>query len=237
MRKAGFPASHGVRLSPARGARPAPVAGSAALAVQGAFNIRPSFFKSNQISCIGTTPRVRGEDGCDAFLGYSLQGLPPRARGRLYRGTPRPLGERTTPACAGKTPVVGSASSTKARSVASARTPAMAGLRMAKVGAATTGGNRPRTALRQFRRDAGVAGMILCADMMDDQPHDTFAIGGGQTLARIGKPFGKAVDPQPHVRVQHHLDHGGVFEQSRDCWPQCRAQHTCAACNVASGLW
>ncbi|WP_027176426.1 hypothetical protein [Desulfovibrio aminophilus] len=73
--------------------------------------------------------------------------------------------------------------------------------------------------------------MNLCADMMGDQPRDTFAIDGGQTLARIGKPFGKAVDPQPPVRVQHHLDHGGVFEQSRDCRPQCRAQHTCAACN------
>ena len=102
MRKAGFPASHGVRLSPARGAHPAPVAGSAALAVQGAFNIRPSFFKSSQIPCIGTTPacagktedawrlwkamrdypRVRGEDCGGYYQQTNIAGLPPRARGR-----------------------------------------------------------------------------------------------------------------------------------------------------------
>ena len=123
MRKAGFPASHGVRLSPARGARPAPVAGSAALAVQGAFNIRPSFFKSNQIPCIGTTPacagktprqrsgrpmrpdypRVRGEDSGMQSMIAGNEGLPPRARGRLALAHGPGGGSGTTPACAGKT--------------------------------------------------------------------------------------------------------------------------------------
>jgi hypothetical protein len=51
--------------------------------------------------------------------------------------------------------------------------------------------------------------MNLGADMMGDQPHDAFAIGGRQRLARIGQPFGEPVDPEPPVGVQHHLDDGG----------------------------
>ena len=89
--------------------------------------------------------------------------------------------------------------------------------------------------------------MNLCADMMRDQPHDAFAIGGGQALARVGKPFGQAVDPQPPVRVQHHLDHGRVFEQPGNGGAERGAQHACAARNgfrslvvgghVGPGFW
>ena len=73
--------------------------------------------------------------------------------------------------------------------------------------------------------------MHLRADMVRDQPHDAFAIGGGQTLARIGQPFGQAVDPQPPVRVQHHLDHGRVFEQPGNGGAERGAQHARAARN------
>ena len=71
--------------------------------------------------------------------------------------------------------------------------------------------------------------MNLRADMMRDQPHDTFAIGGGQPFARIGKPFGQPVHPKAAVRVQHHLDHGRVFEQPGDCGAERGAQHARAA--------
>ena len=57
--------------------------------------------------------------------------------------------------------------------------------------------------------------MNLRADMMRDQPHDAFAIGGRQVAARIGQPFGQSVDPDAPVRVQHHLDDGHVFQSSR----------------------
>ncbi len=83
--------------------------------------------------------------------------------------------------------------------------------------------------LRQLGRDARAAGMNLRADMMRDQPNDAFAIGGGQALARVGKPFGQAVDPQPPVRVQHHLDHGRVFKQPGDGRTERGAQHARAA--------
>lgn len=37
--------------------------------------------------------------------------------------------------------------------------------------------------------------MNLRTHMMRDQPNDAFACRGRQALARIGKPFGEAVDP------------------------------------------
>jgi hypothetical protein len=40
----------------------------------------------------------------------------------------------------------------------------------------------------QLGRDAGFAGMDLGADMVSDQAHDPFAVGGRHALARISKP-------------------------------------------------
>ena len=87
----------------------------------------------------------------------------------------------------------------------------------------------PLPALWQFGRDAGAAGMNLRADMMRDQPHDAFAIGGGQAFARVGKPFGQPVHPKATVRVQHYLDHGRVFEQPGNGGAERGAQHARAA--------
>ncbi len=71
--------------------------------------------------------------------------------------------------------------------------------------------------------------MNLRADMVRDQPHDAFAIGGRHRLAGIGKPFGQAIDPNPAVRIQHHFDHSRVFQKARDGRAERGAQHACAA--------
>ena len=56
-------------------------------------------------------------------------------------------------------------------------------------------------------------------------PFWAFAWAGGQALARIGKPLGQTVDPQPPVRVQHHLDHGRIFQKPRNGRPERGPQH------------
>jgi hypothetical protein len=55
--------------------------------------------------------------------------------------------------------------------------------------------------------------MDFGADMVRDQAHDALAIGGRQPLARVGQPFGKPVDPDAPVGIQHHLDDGRVFQK------------------------
>ena len=86
---------------------------------------------------------------------------------------------------------------------------ATAGLRIAKAGAATTGGSKPfepLAGLGQLGRDARRAGMHLGADMVGDEAHDALAIGRRQTLAGIGKAARQPVDPEPAVGIEHHLD-------------------------------
>jgi hypothetical protein len=71
--------------------------------------------------------------------------------------------------------------------------------------------------------------MNLDADMMRDQADDALAVSGGQRHAGVADALAEPVDPQPSVRVQHHLDHGGIVEPGRDRRPQRRAQHPRAA--------
>ena len=71
--------------------------------------------------------------------------------------------------------------------------------------------------------------MNLGADMMGDQTDDPLAIRRRQQLTRVGKPFGKAVDPEPPNGVEHHLDDRGVFQKPGDRRPEGRAQHARAA--------
>ena len=58
--------------------------------------------------------------------------------------------------------------------------------------------------------------MDLRADMMGDEADDPLAILRRQAFTRIGQAFGEAVDPQPPIRVQHHLDDACVFEKAAD---------------------
>jgi len=71
--------------------------------------------------------------------------------------------------------------------------------------------------------------MDLGTDMMRDEANDAFAVSGRQLLACVAQPFREPVDPQPPVRVQHHLDDGGVFQMPGDGRTQRRAQHPRAA--------
>jgi hypothetical protein len=99
---------------------------------------------------------------------------------------------------------------------------ATAGLRIAKAGAATTGGNSPSNRSPVSGSSAetrGRPGMNLGADMMGDQPDDALAVGGRQPLARIGQPFGEPVDPEPPVGIEHHLDDAGSSSHRGDRRP------------------
>ena len=56
-----------------------------------------------------------------------------------------------------------------------------------------------------------------------------FAIRGRQLLTCIGQSFGQAIDPDAPVRIQHHLDDGGVFQKACNGGTERRAQHPRAA--------
>ena len=109
---------------------------------------------------------------------------------------------------------------------------ATAGLRIAKAGAATTGGSSPSNRSPVSGNSAetrGAAGMDLGADMVRDEAHDALAVGGDQALAGIREPFRKPVDPEPAVGVEHHLDDRRVFEEAGDGGTERGAQHARAA--------
>ena len=71
--------------------------------------------------------------------------------------------------------------------------------------------------------------MNLGADVMGDQANDALAVCSRQPLARIGEPFGQAVDPQPPIGVEHHFNDAGVVEIARDRWAERGTQHPCAS--------
>ena len=54
---------------------------------------------------------------------------------------------------------------------------------------------------------------------------------GDKQLAGVGQAFGQAVDPEPPVGVEHHLDDGGVFQKRGDGRPERGAQHARTACD------
>ena len=105
---------------------------------------------------------------------------------------------------------------------------ATAGLRIAKAGAVTTGGSSPSNRSPVSGNSAetrGLAGMDLGADMMRNEPHDPLAVGWRKALAGIREAARQPIDPEPAVGVEHHLDDDGIFEPSRDRWPERGAQH------------
>jgi hypothetical protein len=44
-------------------------------------------------------------------------------------------------------------------------------------------------------------------------------------LSGVDEPPCEPIDPEPAVRVEHHLDDGSVFEPKRDGRAKCGAQH------------
>jgi hypothetical protein len=62
----------------------------------------------------------------------------------------------------------------------------------------------------------------LDADMVRNQPNDA--------LACVGQAFREAIDPQPPVWIDHHLDNTKVFQQTGNAGAERIAQHARASC-------
>ncbi len=69
--------------------------------------------------------------------------------------------------------------------------------------------------------------MNLGADVMGNEPHDTLAVGCGETLAGICQAPRQPVDPEPAIGIEHDLDDPSVFEPGRYRRSERRAQHAC----------
>lgn len=78
--------------------------------------------------------------------------------------------------------------------------------------------------------------MNLYADMMCDKTHDAFACRCAHRLACVRQTFGKPVDPQTPVRVQHHFNDGWVFQKTCNGGPSA-VRNMRAPRATASGLW
>ncbi len=71
--------------------------------------------------------------------------------------------------------------------------------------------------------------MDLGADVVGDQANNPLAIARAHPGAGIRKAARQPVDPQPSIRIEHHLDNRGVLEPARDRRPKSRTQHARAA--------
>src|SRR5262249_20470680 len=61
------------------------------------------------------------------------------------------------------------------------------------------------------------------------EPDNPLGIGWRDAAAGILKPSRKTVDPQPAVRVEHHLHDRGIFEVAADGAAERGAEHSRAA--------
>ena len=61
--------------------------------------------------------------------------------------------------------------------------------------------------------------MNLDANMVRHEANDAFGIRRGDAAASVLKAARQPIDPEPTVRVQHHLDDAGIFEIPRDRGP------------------
>jgi hypothetical protein len=71
--------------------------------------------------------------------------------------------------------------------------------------------------------------MNLGADVMRDEANNAFAVGGREPFSGVGEPLGQAVDPEPPVGIEHHLDDRRVFQESGDGGAEGCAQHARAS--------
>ena len=96
-------------------------------------------------------------------------------------------------------------------------------------GAGDTGGSRPSKrspVSRQLGRDhRRVRDGTSWRDMARDQPDDPFDLGGAEPLAVYRRVRRQAVDPEPAVGIDHHLDHRRIGERRGDRRPHGGAQH------------
>ncbi len=66
-------------------------------------------------------------------------------------------------------------------------------------------------ASRQFGGNAGRTRVDFDADVVGDQTHDAFGVGGRDPTPRVFQPARKPINPEPAVGIEHHLDNAGVF--------------------------
>src|SRR5208337_4531938 len=71
--------------------------------------------------------------------------------------------------------------------------------------------------------------MNLDADMVGDEAHDAFGVGGGDAAPGVFETARQPIDPEPTVGVEHHLDDARIFEITGNRWPKRGAQHARAA--------
>ena len=88
---------------------------------------------------------------------------------------------------------------------------------------------KPLAGFWQLGRHARRSRMYLGANMVCDKAHDAFAIVRGQALAGVDESTRQPIDPESTIRIEHDLDDFGIFQEQRDGWTKCRAQHARAA--------
>ena len=71
--------------------------------------------------------------------------------------------------------------------------------------------------------------MHLDADMMRDEANDALGVGWRDAAAGVLQAARQPIDPEPAVRIEHHLDDAGVFEIAGDRGSERGAQHARAA--------
>jgi hypothetical protein len=61
--------------------------------------------------------------------------------------------------------------------------------------------------------------------MVSDQPNDPLGVSRANSCAGILEAAREVIDPEPTVRVQHHLDDARVLQMTRDQRAERGAQH------------
>jgi hypothetical protein len=67
--------------------------------------------------------------------------------------------------------------------------------------------------------------MHLGADMVRDEAYNALAIVWRQAFAGIDKAARQPIDPDPTVGIKHDLNDFRIFQEQRDSWTKCGAQH------------
>ena len=78
----------------------------------------------------------------------------------------------------------------------------------------------PPAGFRQHARDHRMVAVGLLADMVGDQPDDRLGRISGDGLGQRRAAGGDAVDSDPPVGIDHHLDHAAIAGPSarRSAW-------------------
>jgi len=58
------------------------------------------------------------------------------------------------------------------------------------------------------------------------QSNDALPIRGRHYFSGVCQTIRQPVDPQPAIRIEHHLNDRWIFQKARDCWAERRAEHT-----------